>query len=75
MEQRKAVLELVNALEEVTEKVRAVLDSLCENGSSLDGFAISHRRVMGNLWVLDDYIKQIEGRLTTFSLPPPANDD
>lgn len=75
MEERKAVLELVSALEEATEKARSVLTSLCENGISLDGFTINHRSVMGTLWALDDYIKQIEGRLTTFSLPPPANDD
>lgn len=75
MEERKAVLELVDVLEEAAEKARSVLDSLSENGISLDGFTISHRSVMGSLRVLDDYIKQIEGSLTTFSLPPPANDD
>lgn len=75
MDQQKAVLELVDVLEEATEKARSVLASLRESGTSLEGFSITHRNVMGALWVLDDYITQIEGRLACFKLPPAANDD
>lgn len=75
MDQRKVVLELVDALEEATEKARSVLALLRDSGTSLEGFSIPHREVMGALWVLDDHIKQIEGRLTCFMLPPAANDD
>lgn len=75
MDQRKAVLELVDALEEATEKARSVLTLLRDSGTSAEGFSITHQNVMGALWVLDDYIKQIEGRLAVFKLPPAANDD
>ncbi|TWC50133.1 hypothetical protein FBY04_12026 [Pseudomonas sp. SJZ080] len=75
MDQRKAVLELVDALGEAAEKARSVLALLRENGTYIEGFSITHQNVMGALWVLDDHIKHIEGRLACFRLPPAANDD
>ncbi|MBF8733087.1 hypothetical protein IRZ59_21900 [Pseudomonas guariconensis] len=75
MDQRTAVLELVDALQEATEKARSVLELLRASGTSLEGFSITHRSVMGSLWALEDYIEQIEGRLSTFNVLPAANDD
>lgn len=75
MDQRKAVLELVNALEGEIEKAQSVLALLRESGTYSEGFSIPHRNVMGALWALDDHIILIGGRLASFKLPPAANDD
>jgi hypothetical protein len=74
MNERDAVLELLDSLGDATEKAQAVLELLRNNGGYSDNFSIPHPNVLGALWVLDDQIKHIQGQITCFRFPA-ANDD
>lgn len=75
MDERDAVLELLDSLGDATEKAQSVLELLRNNGGYSDHFSIPHPNVLGALWVLDDQIKHIQGQIIGFRFPPAANDD
>lgn len=73
MDQQNAK-ELIDKVESAAEKAGSLILMLMDNGSNLEGFTLSHRRTMGVLWAVDDYLRQIEDNLKLLDLPPPSND-